>query len=188
MSNKTTDIVLVIDMQHGFCTSDSCEETYRKAEAFILKNFDKYYIFSKFINADKSPFREILHWRKMTKDTRDTDIALTLSPTIHFPIFDKNFYGIAQNEEVLSHLKSLNDRGLLGSLYVIGVDTDCCILKTAIDLFESGINVKVIKDLCNSSGGNKYHEAGLLCLERLIGRDNIILSNEINKQTSERID
>lgn len=58
-------------------------------------------------------------------------------------------------------------------LYLVGIDTDCCVLKTATDLFERGIRPIVLEHYCASNGGEDSHKAALRVMERTIGRNQI---------------
>lgn len=61
-------------------------------------------------------------------------------------------------------------------LYLCGVDTDACVLKSVIDAFERNIECKVIVDCCASDGGSEVHEAAVCILERTIGENQLIHS------------
>ena len=63
--------------------------------------------------------------------------------------------------------------GLPEEVTLVGVDTDACVLATAIDLFEMGIKPIIIEDCVGSSGGEGCHEAGMLLLKRSIGKEQI---------------
>ena len=56
---------------------------------------------------------------------------------------------------------------------VCGIDTDICVTKCAVDLFENGIEPRVLQDHCASHAGTKTHEDALSILGRYIGRDQI---------------
>lgn len=53
--------------------------------------------------------------------------------------------------------------------YISGIDTDCCVLKTAIDLFEMNVRPIVLTNYCASNGGIESHCAAIKVLERTIG-------------------
>ena len=59
-------------------------------------------------------------------------------------------------------------------VYLCGIDTDACVIKTAIDLFENNIDVKVIENCCMSHSGKKYHNYAIKILKKLIGKESII--------------
>ena len=95
--------------------------------------------------------------QKIVLDTKD------------YKIFDKKIYS-AVNEEFEKWIKDNN----INEIYLCGFDTDACIQKTALDLFEKGYNVFVLKDYCMSHCGKELHDIIINNLKRLIGRDNII--------------
>ena len=55
-----------------------------------------------------------------------------------------------------------------------GIDTDACVLKTALDLFENNYDVKVIEDCSMSHSGIEYHNSAINMLKKLIGNQNVI--------------
>lgn len=54
-------------------------------------------------------------------------------------------------------------------VFVVGIDTDMCVLKIAMDLFDIGIEPIVFTDCCASTAGLQAHLAGLAVLSRNIG-------------------
>jgi hypothetical protein len=51
-------------------------------------------------------------------------------------------------------------------------------MKTAVDAFERNLTPVVISDACGSHAGVDVHNAGLLILERFIGKDQIVTTVE----------
>ena len=49
---------------------------------------------------------------------------------------------------------------------IIGFDTDACVLSACFHVFDLGCNMRILSDLCWSSGGKKMHEAGLNIMKR----------------------
>lgn len=52
---------------------------------------------------------------------------------------------------------------------IVGIDTDMCVLKIAMDLFDLGIEPVILTDCCASTAGLQAHFAGLAVLSRNIG-------------------
>ena len=52
---------------------------------------------------------------------------------------------------------------------VVGIDTDMCVLKSAMDIFDMNIQPIVLADCCASTLGAYAHLAGLAILSRNIG-------------------
>ena len=76
----------------------------------------------------------------------------------------------AVNDELKDYIRE-ND---ISQIYLCGFDTDECIQKTAIDLFEQNYDVYVLKDYCMSHAGKEIHDLYIQNLSRLIGKNKII--------------
>ena len=97
------------------------------------------------------------HGKSIVIDTKD------------YKIFEKSIY-TAFNNELVNYIKEKN----IDTIYLCGIDTEACVFKTALDLFENNYNVKVIKEYCMSHNGQEVHNNALMILEKLIGKQNII--------------
>lgn len=100
----------------------------------------------------------------MTKDGQS--IAIDIKDN---NVFDKKIY-TAVNDELKDYIRE-ND---ISQIYLCGFDTDECIQKTAIDLFEQNYDVYVLKDYCMSHAGKEIHDLYIQNLSRLIGKNKII--------------
>jgi nicotinamidase-related amidase len=89
--------------------------------------------------------------------------------TKDYKIFEKTIYSALNNE-----LKEYIKDNKIEELYLCGFDTDACIQKTAIDLFENGYEIYVLKDYCMTHVGIELHNATINNLKRLIGENSII--------------
>jgi nicotinamidase-related amidase len=67
----------------------------------------------------------------------------------------------------------LSERGWT-DLYVCGIDTDICVLKTAVDAFEYDLTPWILQDACASHAGPEAHTAG-----RFIGTNHIIQTTSL---------
>ena len=63
---------------------------------------------------------------------------------------------------------------MIDKIYLCGIDTECCVLKTAFDLFENEYDVYVLKDYCACMCGTQRHNNAIEILKRNIGYDKII--------------
>lgn len=167
------NILIVIDVQEGFLKDDFKNSYIEKLERIIGIGYNGVHfekvIGTRFINLEYSSFRlnKGMDWHRMGVD----DEGITINKNIEkylCKIIDKNGYGF----DSMNLSKDVNkDKD---TIYLIGLDTDCCVLATAINLFEDGYDVKIIKDGCYSSGGEVSHQSGMICLKRLIGEKNIV--------------
>ena len=137
MTNKKT--LIIVDMQKGFIT---------KNNKFLVKNienliksvkFDKI-ITTKFINKKDSQYVKFLNYsRLMEKD--ETDFAI--KPPKNSIEVIKTSYGLpdislVENDEV----------------YICGTDYDSCVLSICFQLFDYGIQPKIIKNCVGSHSLN----------------------------------
>jgi nicotinamidase-related amidase len=84
------------------------------------------------------------------------------------PVFDKYIYTLFTPEGT----QLVDERGWT-DLYICGIDTEVCVLKTAADAFEHNLIPWILKDACASHSGPKAHTAGLLIAARFIGTNQI---------------
>ena len=156
-------LLLVIDIQKDFI-NENTEQYIGKIEELI--NSDKYekIAFTKFINTEESIWYKKLNYKGcMTEEGQDIVIN-----TNGNKIFEKMIYS-AVNKELIEYIKE-ND---IEQIYLCGFDTDACVQKTAIDLFENGYEVYVLKDYCMSHVGVELHNTIIDNLKRLIGKSSI---------------
>ncbi len=167
MDNK---ILIVVDVQNGFIKTP---EHVKKANQIVALaksgKFDKI-VATKFLNYTGSMYEKYFNWSDL-KTPDETDLYEPLKELVD-ETFKKTTYGCV-NDDFIELLTQLNDYEELGEAYICGLDTDACVLATAIGLFDNLIVPIVLEDYCFSTGGRQYHEAGLKCLERTIGKSQI---------------
>ena len=121
--------------------------------------------FTRFINDENSIWYKKLNYKGcMTKEGQ----AIAIN-TKNNKVFDKNIY-TAVNDELKKYIQKNN----ISKIYLCGFDTDACVQKTAIDLFEQNYDVYVLKDYCMSHLGKETHDFYINNFARLIGKDRII--------------
>lgn len=157
-------IVIVIDLQNGFVRNEQTREVSRKIRELLDKRCFDSIIATRFINREDSQYTNILNWHRLM-DSPDIDLVDGIMPNL---IVDKYIYTCV-NDKFIEKLKTINDGILPEKVFIVGVDTDCCVLKTAVDLFEAGIQPIVLLRYCASNGGPHSHEAGITVMKRLIG-------------------
>lgn len=157
-------LLLIIDVQKNFI-NDNTKKIPNKITNLINKNHFDYIAFTKFINDEISNFYKILNYKGCINEN-DRKIVLD---TQNNKVFTKRIY-TAVNDEFKTYIKE-NE---IEKVYLCGIDTDACVLKTAIDLFENNIDVKVIENCCMSHSGKRYHNYAIKMLKKLIGKESII--------------
>ena len=64
-------------------------------------------------------------------------------------------------------------------LVFCGIDTEICVLKSAVDAFEAGITPWVLTDASASHSSQAAHDAGIFIGRRFIGREQFITVEQL---------
>lgn len=155
--------LIIVDVQVGFI-SEHTRSIIPKISSLLSGIVCTRIVFTRFVNRDGSAHRRLLRWNKLTTE-EEQHIVPELSGRA-VTIVEKYGYSGATPE-----LLALLEKDRIELVLLCGIDTDCCVLKTAADLFEQNIRCVVLADYCASNGGGDSHEAGIKVLERLIGSD-----------------
>lgn len=167
--------LVVIDMQKGFLNEHTAHLPAKIVELVESRCFG-HVLYTQFFNGRGSPFRRILNWRKFTGDH---DAALLDEIAEHAEtVLSKGLYSCFSPEM----LRWLGRHEEIDTLFFCGVDTDVCVLKSAVDAFELGYVPFVITDGCASHGGSEAHDAGLRVLTRMIGAAQLVDSDTVRKR------
>ena len=157
-------LLLVIDVQRDFINEHTLN-TLNNIK--ILINSEKYDLiaFTRFINDKDSIWYNKLNYKGcMTIEHQEIVID-----TKNYKVFDKRVY-TALNDELKQFISENN----IDEIYLCGFDTDACVQKTALDLFEQNYEVYVLKDYCMSHKGKETHNFYINNLKRLIGKDKVL--------------
>jgi len=151
--------LIVVDMQRGFLRSFNSAAMVEKIN--LLVDSVENVIYTKFINLESSAFAKHLNYLEMMNNS---DCEILVKQKKNSLVFEKCSYGI-NCKELPREIKEV---------FICGVDTDACLYKIALDLFDFGIKPIVIKDLCMSSGGESFHKNAIEMLVRNIGEEQVI--------------
>lgn len=155
-------LLLVIDMQQEFINENTIH-LINKIEK--IKNNYKNIIYTKFINSKDSRWTKDLNWYGcLTKESQ----KLVIDPEDN-KVIEKNIYS-SVNKELIEYINKNN----ISKIHICGIDTECCVLKTAFDLFENNYDIYVLKDYTASTKGNISHNNALEILKRNIGKSRVI--------------
>lgn len=156
-------MLLVVDVQNGFVNEHTRHVVTiinRLIGAFSARG--EPLAFTRFVNTPDSGYARWIGWtRFMQAPENDLCDALHVGSA---PVFIKHGY-TAFTPEFESFLRAQR----IERLVLCGIATDGCVLKSAVDAFERGIEPVVVTDACASHAGREIHEAGLLLLGRFIG-------------------
>jgi len=169
----------VIDVQRGFVNENSAhvlEGVSQLIDAFAARNIPT--VFTRFVNQRGSPYEKLLGWT-MVRDVPETDLHDAVIDRAEL-IIEKSIYSAFTDEfQVL-----VAERGW-HTLVFCGLSTESCVLKTAVDAFERGLLPLVITDAIASDLGALKHEMGIAILEILIGKDQMMISEELLRRLDE---
>ena len=159
--------LVIIDLQKGF-VSDNTERVVCKISNLIDKSNFSCVMATQFKNVNGSSYERFLNWRKL-KDESSQEIVPEIRQYVD-RIFVKHGYSCFTDEFEQFVKKEKFDR-----LYFVGIDTDCCVLKSALDCFERGIDFRVLYNYCASNGGRNSEEAAKIIMMRSIGKNQLIV-------------
>jgi nicotinamidase-related amidase len=162
------DPLIVVDVQLGFLNDYTKHIPGRIAE-LIERDQPEPIIFTRFVNEANGPYHRFLDWHAC-ETPPETDLAPELTRYAQADrIFTKpGLAGIS--DELRAHLKS----ECYERVKLAGIDTDMCVLKIALDIFDLGIEPRILVDCCASTAGLQAHFAGLAVLARNIGADKLL--------------
>jgi nicotinamidase-related amidase len=159
--------LLVVDVQRCFINDFTHHIPDRIARLIECGDFEPV-LFTRFVNSEGSGYRTILSWDECC-DAPDTDLADEIrryaEPAL---IFSKPGYaGISDELATYLHENRFDE------VAIAGIDTDMCVLKVALDIFDQGIKPIVLTDCCASTSGLQSHFAGLAVLARNLGANQL---------------
>lgn len=174
-SLNTNSCLLVIDAQNGFISQRTHYVVPRIKSLLEDVSFDRV-MFTRFVNSKNSPYVRFLGWHKAFEG-EEIQISSLLRP------FAKNIYNKSTYTALTEELRQSLKRHNITTAFVCGIDTDCCVLATAIDLFDLGIRPYVLTYYSASNGGYNSQEAAIAVLNRLIGAEHIV-SHQLSKSSA----
>lgn len=151
------NILLIVDIQDAFL-KDEYKHIVQDIKDYIAESNYASIIGTVFRNEPSSNFVKYLKWNGCM------ETQTNLVPC-HRVIL-KSTYGLPD--------WSLNIFKTTSCVDIVGVDTDACVMAVAFQLFDAGINFRILSDMCYSSGGKEIHDTALKLMERNFGSAVII--------------
>lgn len=150
-------VLLVIDLQKQF--RDEFWK-YQKCIDYIKSHRNEYFIIATlYRNSDDSMFVKHLDWSDC-KDSKEKDLE--------FPydcFFVKTKYSVGNEQEFLNFVKNKFD-GLDIEYFLMGCETDCCIVATAFDFRDQGKNFKILSNYVYTNNSEISNDDILKLLKR----------------------
>ncbi|MBX3028549.1 MAG: cysteine hydrolase [Chloroflexi bacterium] len=159
--------LVVVDVQQGFVVPETQAIVPRIVD-HIEHARERYalVIATRFVNRPGSLYETERDWPAMA-DRPATDLLPGVRAAADLVITK---HGLAPRPEDL--VPALRERDV-ERVELCGIDTDQCVLATALLLWDARIAPRVLAELCASSGGVDMHTAGLAIARRSIGDRNV---------------
>jgi nicotinamidase-related amidase len=159
--------LLVVDVQKGF-VNQFTEQVPARVCRLIERGTWEPLLFTRFVNVPGSPYQRLLDWHDCERPPQ-TDLADDVADHAkRGRVFAKE--GLTG---LTAEMRDYLTEQRFEQMTVVGIDTDMCVLKIALDLFDLGIRPIVLADCCGSTLGAYAHLAGLAILSRNIGPEQI---------------
>jgi nicotinamidase-related amidase len=155
--------LLVVDVQNGFINPFTQHIPDRIRRLIDTTDYGPI-LFTRFVNSRDSPYTRLLRWDACSEPP-DTEIVASLT-SVASPDDVYAKHGLTGVPTELAD--RLRQEGFQ-QISVAGIDTDMCVLKVAMDVFDLGIEPVILVDCCASTAGLQAHLAGLAILSRNIG-------------------
>jgi len=162
-AHRPASMLLAVDVQNGFINAHThpvIAAVNSLIDAFSARG--EPIALTRFVNMPGSGYQRWIGWSRFTQEPENA-----LCDEVHAgaaPVFIKHGY-TAFTPAFEAYCREQR----IERLVLCGIATDGCVLKSAVDAFERGIEPIVVVDACASHGGQEVHEAGLLLLGRFIG-------------------
>ncbi len=177
-------ILIMVDVQNGFVKSDYAEESFKKDMELMEKDLFDEVIATKYWNVEGSNIWKLMDWHDLCTE-QEQAIRPEVADKVDHIIMKDTYSSVTP--EMIALLEELNGGELPEHVFIYGFDTECCVLTTATDLFELGVRPLVLTDYCGSHDGPRYHDAGIISMEHLIGPDFLIEGAVESREDLDRI-
>lgn len=175
--------LIVVDLQNGFVNHHS--STVVPIVVQLVQRWtaaDRPVVFTRYWNYPGSPFERIIQWTRL-QQVPETDIVpeLAESAAAAYATIDKITYSCFTPETT-----ALIGEAGWTDLVFCGIATESCVLKSAADAFERDHTPWIVTDASASDAGRAVHDAGLLVARRLIGRNQLVTTDQVIQQLATR--
>lgn len=155
--------LLIVDVQCGFINQFT-HHIPQRITRLIKKDDYAPLLFTRFLNSTESPYQRLLDWHSCS-DKPETNIVPELEAFAKPELIFCKTGLCGMPDELCNYLRAED----IKRVFIVGIDTDMCVLKIAMDIFDIGIEPIIFTDCCASTAGLQAHFAGLAVLSRNIG-------------------
>ena len=171
--NIPKSLLLVVDAQKGFMNEATRPVVPRINQLIQLWRQRNWPVAcSRFVNLPGSNWERLRYWHEMQAEPQ-TLLADGLEADTPY-IFEKSTYS-AWSDEVIAVCESHQ----ADDVVIVGVDTNECVLATALSVFDAGYRPWVVEDCCASGGGRRPHQTAISLMMALLGEQQIVRSKDL---------
>lgn len=163
---EKTDLCIIIDMQEGFRAIES-ELIVSKISSLIEENDSWEFVMTKFINQKGSLFETQLQNNKF-QDKEEQKIMKEFEE-YNLREFKHSGYSVLTDE----FKKYLNENNFK-NIYLTGINTDTTIKLAAMEMFDLGYKVFVVREGVNTLHGRDVQSASVESLKKILGERQVI--------------
>jgi nicotinamidase-related amidase len=165
-------VLIVIDSQIGFVNQSSAHAV--PVIAGILSRWQAaggLSVMTRFVNRSDSSYATLIGWRAMMPGNTEVEFAPEVVPFVPAAslVSEKTCYS-GLTPQVMEFIDQHERR----NLWIAGLDTESCVLATALDAFDRELTPWVMTDACASHGGAAVHDAGVLVMGRNLGMGQLV--------------
>lgn len=146
------NLLVIIDVQKCFLNEFS-EKVPLKIRNYLRKNKHKHssFIFTKFVNKPNSQFVKYLKWDGCMPP-KEAELADELKEFVNKKnTFEKSTYSIFKSKPIINFIK----KSKIKKIYFCGLTSDGCVLASALEGFDLGFEIYIIKELTGTCWGPK---------------------------------
>jgi nicotinamidase-related amidase len=173
-------LLLIIDVQRGFMNDSTrpvVDTVSEVARVFYGREWPV--ICTRFINLPGSNWERLRGWSGMQHEP-DTLLAEDLDVQTPY-IFKKSTYSAWSHEvQIVCQNNGVRD------VVIVGIDTNECVLATALAVFDAGYTPWVVEDACATGGGEAAHKNTIELLKPLLGKQQITNSATLIESKGEK--
>lgn len=143
------NVLVVIDMQKGLMTRDN-RFLARDIRGHIETTKYDHIIFTKLVNKEGSNFVKRLGYDGMMEGNWLEIVDELKDIAAQYPVITKETYSCIKCTDLMAELL-MTQRDV--KLYLCGADVDACVLATAFECFDAGMDFEIIPELVGRSDG-----------------------------------
>lgn len=168
-------MLYVIDVQNGFVKGN--KKIVHHIKEIICANYFQKIAFATYQNSGDNLVTKSLNWHRFKNDSekgrKEQQIDKELLP------YAKNIFQKTTYSGVTKELKVFLKENKIEKVFIVGLNTHTCVLHTAFDLFDLGVQPIIIKEACWAK--KPYHEYALNIMKDNFGENSVISLKEIQE-------